>query len=252
MKNVLIVGYGIVGKNLSHEIRNLHPDIYDKYKTELNTKKSNKVYDFAFICVDTPYIDENIPCDLKEVKNAIFENEAEIYLIKSTILPGSIENLIEETGKKIIFSPEYYGSTHFSNNYVYNFTILGGEKAICKKAIQLLQNVYDGRHRFIVVDSRAAELVKYMENAYLAMKVSFCSQFWNIAKEIDVDYEMLRELFISDPRINPSNTFIFDEHPYWESHCYDKDLAAFSSVYDAPLIEAVISFNEMMKNKYKK
>lgn len=252
MNNILIVGYGIVGKNLFNEIRNLCPDIYDKYKVEVNTKKNNKSYDFAFICVDTPYIDENTPCDLTEVKSALLENEAEIYLIKSTILPGSIDKLIEDTGKKIIFSPEYYGSTHFSNNYIYNFTILGGEKEYCKKAIQLLQNVYDGRHRFIVVNSKTAELVKYMENAYLAMKVSFCTQFWSIAKEIGVDYEVLRELFVLDPRINPSNTFVFDEHPYWQSHCYDKDLAALSNVYDAPLIESVINFNEMMKKIYKK
>lgn len=43
-----------------------------------------------------------------------------------------------------------------------------------------------------------------MENAFLAKKVSFYFQFWEITKNIGVDYELLRELFIAGPRVNPS------------------------------------------------
>ena len=156
MARILIVGYGIVGKNVEKELSYLKPDIYDKY-TNLKTKKDNILYDIAFICVDTPYIDEKNPCDLCEVKNAIQENNAKIYVIKSTILPTTTENLIKQTNKNIIFSPEYYGNTHFSNNYEYDYTILGGDTEICTKVIQQLQNVYDCRHRFIISDSKTAE-----------------------------------------------------------------------------------------------
>ena len=53
--NILIVGYGVVGKNLTNEIIKLKPDIFDKYKKEFNSKRKIK-YDIAFICVDTPLI----------------------------------------------------------------------------------------------------------------------------------------------------------------------------------------------------
>ena len=249
MKNVLVVGYGCVGHNLAVELKNLNPDIFDKYKTDCNTKRKIK-YDFAFICVDTPYVNENNVCDITEVKNAIKETNAEIFIVKSTVLPGTIERLVKETGKKIVFSPEYYGGTQRCNNFGFDFTILGGKKEVCLKVQQLLQNVYDGRHVFRIVDSKTAELAKYMENAFLATKVSFCGQFWLIANEIGVNYEELRECFVLDPRAGKSHTFVYDDKPYWQSHCLDKDVPAVAENYKARLLQSVVEFNKWLKNNF--
>lgn len=191
-------------------------------------------------------------CDITEVKNAINENDAEIYVIKSTILPKTTEKLIADTGKNILFSPEYYGGTQHCNNFEFNFTILGGDRKHCKKVIQALQNVYDARHKFIMTDSTTAELVKYMENSWLATKVSFCCQFYEIAKSLGVDYEELREMFVQDVRVNKSHTFVYDEHPYWSSHCLNKDVPAIANFSNAEFLKSVINFNENQKNKYKK
>lgn len=243
MKSVLIVGYGVVGHNLAKELEKLQPDIYD-IKGE-DSRKSH--YDFCFICVNTPYIDKSNVCDLAQVKAALRDNNADIYIIKSTVLPGTIEKLKEEIGKRIIFSPEYYGGTQHCNNFDFNFTVLGGDKKDCLKVQQLLQNVYDARHTFHIVDSTTAELAKYMENSWIATKVSFCNQFYDIAKECEVNYESLRELFILDPRVNPSHTFVYDDHPYWSSHCLDKDVPAIAETFKAKLLQDIINFNEIRK-----
>lgn len=247
MKNVLVVGYGVVGHNLARDIRVLNPDIYDKYKPLHNTKKDGVKYDIAFICVDTPYVDAENVCDTTEVEKAIIENDAEIYVIKSTILPGTTEKLIEKTGKNILFSPEYYGGTQHCNNFRFDFTILGGNKDCCRKVVQALQKVYDGRHTFRITDSRTAELTKYMENSFLATKVSFCIQFHEIAKKAGVAYEELRELFLLDPRVNKSHTFVYDDKPYWDSHCLNKDVPAIASAFDAKLLQSVIEYNNAIK-----
>ncbi|MFR3808005.1 MAG: hypothetical protein ACLTX3_03280 [Lachnospiraceae bacterium] len=68
---ILIVGHGVVGKNLEKELEVSHPDVIDKYKPE-----ENKIevpygvrYDIAFICVDTPIRkEEGVLCDTSEVK----------------------------------------------------------------------------------------------------------------------------------------------------------------------------------------
>lgn len=250
MKNVLIVGYGVVGHNLERDLIKLKPDIYDKFKTEFNTKR-DIVYDFAFICVDTPY-NEVGDCDITEVVNAINENEAKIFIIKSTILPKTTLSLIEKTGKTVVFSPEYYGGTQHCNNFDFAFTILGGDRDACKQVIQLLQNVYDGRHKFVITDSTTAELTKYMENSWLATKVSFCIQFYEIAKSLGVDYEEMRELFVLDERVNKSHTFVYEDHPYWDSHCLNKDVPAIANFANAELLKSVIDFNRKRKDKYKK
>lgn len=252
MKSVLIVGYGIVGHNLAKELEKLHPDIYDKFKPKYNSKKKDKIYDYCFICVDTPYVEQEYPDndiinDISQVKVAIQENEAKIYIIKSTILPNTTENLIKQFNKHIIFSPEYYGGTQHCNNYNFDFTILGGDKEDCCKVQQLLQEVYDARHIFRIVDSKTAELCKYMENSFLATKVAFCIQFYEACKKLNIDYEILRELFILDPRVNPSHTFVYDEHPYYKSHCLDKDVPAIARYLDLDLLKDIIKFNEKQK-----
>ena len=246
MSNVLIVGYGVVGHNLAQELKVLEPDIYDiKYKSLDNRKEH---YDFAFICVDTPYISKNETCRLTQLKSAIEDNNADIFIIKSTILPGTTLALEAEfPHKNFVFSPEYYGGTQHCNNFEFNFTILGGHKDDCIKVQQLLQHCYDARHTFHIVDSTTAELAKYMENCWLATKVSFCNQFYTIAKECLVDYETLRELFILDPRVNPSHTFVYEDKPYWQSHCLDKDVRAIAYTHDAKFLNDLIDFNDTMK-----
>ena len=239
MYNILIIGYGVVGHNLYKELEKLHPDIYDKYKTEYNTKRDIK-YDFAFICVDTP-LTETLGCNDAAVQEALDENNANIFIIKSTILPRQAAYYTRYDN--IVVSPEYYGGTQHCNNFEFNFTILGGNKESCYKVQQMMQEVYDSRHTFHITDAKTAMLTKYMENSWLATKVSFCCQFYDIAEKLGVNYEELRELFILDPRVNPAHTFVYDEHPYWKSHCLDKDVPAIANSEDAELLKAVINFN---------
>ena len=245
MSDVLIIGYGVVGHNLAEELKKLRPHVYDKFKPECNTKE-DKRYRLAFVCVDTPITEDKL-CHDGEVWNAIRDNDADIFVIKSTVLPGVTRAIRAQTGKRVIFSPEYYGGTQHCNNYEFNFTILGGEKKDCIEVIQMLQSVYDGRHTFRMTDSTTAELTKYMENSYLATKVSFCCQFYEIARKLGVEYEELRELFVLDPRVNPSHTFVYRDHPYWDSHCLNKDVPAIAYSEEAELLLAVIEYNEKHK-----
>ena len=246
MFNTLIIGYGIVGHNLYKELESIKPDIIDKYKPELTTKKDIK-YDIGFICVDTPLINGLV--DITEVKNAMLENDCDIYCIKSTCPVGTVDKLSKELNKKIVFSPEYYGNTKNCNNYKFDFTILGGDKDSCTKIIQALLPCYDGRHIFRIVDSKIAELVKFMENSFLATKVSFCQAYYNICKEENISYEELRELFVLDPRVNPSHTFVYEDKPYWDSHCLNKDVPSIANQYNNEFIQNIIKFNDGQKNK---
>ena len=62
----------------------------------------------------------------------------------------------------------------------------------------------------------------------------------------------LRELFILDPRVNPSHTFIYEEHPYYKSHCLNKDNRAIAYTYDMPLAKFIIDLNETYKKEFYK
>lgn len=243
MSDILIVGYGTVGHNLAEELAPLDPDVYDKFKTECNTKVDGKRYRCAFICVDTPHLSEETPCDLSQVRAALSETDADLYVIKSTVPVGTTAALGVKTGKRIVFSPEYYGGTQHCNNFEFGFTIVGGRKSDCVEVVQLLQDVYDARHTFRIVDSRVAEMTKYMENAWLATKVTFCVGFFESCEKVGIPYEEVRELFILDPRVNPAHTFVYRDHPWYRSHCLDKDVPSIASQYGDPLLKAVIEIN---------
>lgn len=261
---ILIIGHGVVGGNLAKEIGELHPDIYDLKYGEKNIRRDcydgnyclgnlcfpydYPHYDFAFVCIDTPKMDA-IDAPIDDLVAAIKAHDADIFIVKSTVLPGSIERLKALTGKRIVFSPEYYGGTQHCNNFDFDFTILGGDKTDCLAVQQLLQRVYDARHTFRIVTAETAELAKYMENSWLATKVSFCVQFAQLAEKAGVNYEELRELFVLDPRVNPSHTFVYEDHPYWSSHCLNKDVPTIANWGDAELLKAIIEFNESCKRK---
>ena len=244
-KNVLIIGYGIVGNNFAREIKDLNPDIVDKYKKDVSTIR-NIQYDVGFICVDTP-LKEDKTLDIDEVINCVNNYDCEIYCIKSTCPVGTVEKLTKQTGKRIVFSPEFYGNTKNCNNYSYDYTILGGDKKDCEEIVQILLPCYDARHQFKIVEPKIAELAKFMQNSFLATKVSFCQSFYNVCKEEDLNYSELRELFILDPRINPAHTFVYKDTPYWDSHCLNKDVPAIANQYDMQLIKSVVEFNENQK-----
>jgi UDP-glucose 6-dehydrogenase len=91
-----------------------------------------------------------------------------------------------------------------------------------------------------------------MENAYLALKVSFCNEFYELATRLQVDYEELRELWLLDPRIGRSHTFVFPDKRGFGGRCLPKDLEAVVRIaedvdYQPALLTEVMRTNERMR-----
>lgn len=245
---VKIIGYGVVGKNM-HKIfpkAFIHdPIIGFNYKEKT---------DVAFVCVPTEKLTDG-SADTSIVLKVIKENDADIFCIKSTVPPGTTREIKNITGKNVIFSPEYFGGTEHANYHKYNFVILGGERKLCSKVCEAFKLVSHPETIFRFTDSKSAELVKYMENTWLATKVTFCNEFRRIADLAGIDYNELRELWLLDPRINRSHTFVYDDHPYYDSHCLNKDIPAIIAFcekigYNPSLLKQVFDTNSVFKEVY--
>lgn len=246
--NILIVGYGNIGKHVYKELESLEPDIYDINLIKSN-RKNNWIYDAAFICVPTNGLKDG-SCDTSIVEHAVKETNARLIIIKSTVPPTTTDRLIKETGKNIIFSPEYYGVTQHCKEDP-GFAVFGGEKELCKKAAQIYSRVINGYYKFYFTDTVIAELAKYMLNSFLALKVTFCNEFADVAKKYNVSYPELRELFIADSRISPSHTFVYEDKPYYDSHCFNKDIPALIKFAEGcvPLMVGVEKINLTRKGE---
>lgn len=249
--SVGIVGMGVVGKGMKETFP--WADGYDKAECEnpeIREKLARK--QFVFVCVPTPSMPDG-GCDISIVRYVVDWLQSSTIIIKSTVGVGTTEALIKLTGKDICFSPEYQGNTQHSHPDN-AFVILGGEKRVTAQVAQLYQRAFSCNIRIAQTDTRTAELVKYMENCYLAAKVVFCNEFYRIAQTLKVDYTELRELFLLDSRINPSHTFVYTDQPFYDSHCLNKDIQAFIHIanmlgYKDGLVEAVQGINDRFKKE---
>jgi UDPglucose 6-dehydrogenase len=246
-KKILIAGNGIVGGNM----RKLFPeaDIHDPPQGIFVNPEI--IYDVAFICVPTPCKSSG-ECETSIVEQAISQVSAKIYCIRSTVPPGTCQELALTTGKHIVFMPEYYGETVHANKWNYNFIILAGAKEDTNQVAEVFKRINTGELRVFQTIFETAELVKYMENCFLGLKVTFCNEFERIGRKIGVDYNDLRELFIADPRVGRSHTFVYADQPYYESKCLDKDIPALiefakSIGIRARLMETVKETNDNFK-----
>jgi UDP-glucose 6-dehydrogenase len=103
---------------------------------------------------------------------------------------------------------------------------------------------------FVETDVRTAELAKYMENCFLAAKVAFVNQFYDLAERAGVDYDRLRELFTRDPRVGPSHTQVTAERGFG-GKCLPKDMRSLiawaGGPPGAPLLQNVADYNDAVK-----
>lgn len=256
MTKILICGYGNIGRKTENEMSDLILDeenylicLYDI--KDYNNNNLNYHYEYAFICVSTDKLPDG-SCDISNVWDAVEKIDADIIIIKSTVPPGTSDALsIAFPKKHIVFSPEFYGTTIHAPTKL-NFLILGGEKEDCSKVADLFHLFKPASFRIHFTDYKTAELVKYMENCFLGLKVQFCSEFYDIAQAINVDYNDLRECFVLDERLGESHTYINPNQPYYDSHCLNKDIPGLikfcDGLVDVPIMKAVDKVNNEKKN----
>ena len=236
MKNyrIGVIGHGYVGESQSFAFSpSFDVRVYDKDSLK-STHSLNEVLDsdFVFVCVPTPMKKDGSQ-DLSFVENFFkTAKEGPIYIIKSTVIPGTT-NLLNEKFKnlKIIFSPEFLTErTAKLDILTQTRIILGGDKNLTSK----VRNIYDIRFKnktIIETDSLTAEYIKYMNNTFFASKVSLMNEFYRLANHLGVDWETALYGFVSDQRIGDSHLNVPgpDGKLGFGGTCFPKDINAFIS-----------------------
>ncbi len=256
--NVGIVGYGTVGKAMECWL-SPHTDhqvmVYDKYladwSDDARRRQINKC-DLVFVAVPTLSAADGMTCDTSAVEEVVSWVTAPIC-IKSTVAPGTTDRLSALSGKQIAFSPEYVGEASFHpwrEIEACGFVIVGGSGPAAERTLALYQSVLGPSTPCYRTTAIAAEICKYMENCFLATKVAFVNQFFDIATAFGVGFEELRGLWLADSRIGESHTRVTEERGFG-GRCLPKDMramiAAMAPFGGAPLLESVMVYNELIR-----
>jgi nucleotide sugar dehydrogenase len=268
-----IVGLGYVGKAMYNLFKD-HYEVmyYDPFITldsslaidyghSVSKEELNKC-DLGVVCVPTPMKkDMDNECDLSYVEDAIGWLETPLILLKSTVEIGTTERLKQETGKPIVFSPEYCGeSTHYTATKFTTmiketpFFTFGGDKDHCNALISIFMPVTGPSKVYRSTSATEAEIAKYMENTFFGLKVAFCYEMDQICKAFGVDYNEVRDLWLLDPRISKSHTGVMhtNKKPFG-GKCLPKDINALvqgsiKNGYTPEYIQAILDNNDRLGN----
>lgn len=259
--NIVIAGYGAVGRAIGQVLSPvLKYDIfiYDP-PAGFNPELPERV-DAVVVCVATPP-GENGSCDTSSVKHVLEEfGKAPNYLVKSAVDPVFLSTE-SSSGYNITYSPEFLrGST--SNDPTQDFinselAIYGGGSMrwwheMFKPHMPNLKTV-----RFTSLEQAA--FAKYVENCFLATKVTFFNEMYRIYNSLGgkfIDFDIMVEAICNDSRIGHSHTQVPgpDGNFGFGGHCLPKDLAALRHVaaksgVDTYLLDAVDNANKVYRNE---
>ena len=230
-----------------------------KFSTDL--KDSIKKSDIIFICVGTPTKKNSNGADLTQIYSVSKEiskciNKFKIIITKSTV-PVTTGDEIEKIFKKkviknkfsIVSNPEFLREGEAIRDFIFPDRIVVGSND--KKSKNILRNLYapliSKGAKFISTNRRAAELIKYSSNAFLATKITFINEIANLCEKTGVDVEDVSIGIGLDKRIGSR---FLRAGPAYGGSCFPKDTKAIINTADKfktdlSVIKSVIKSNSL-------
>jgi UDPglucose 6-dehydrogenase len=224
---------------------------------------SIKKSDIVFIAVGTPTAKNGVSADLSQVFSVVKLiskgiKSHKIIVTKSTVPIGTgdkIEKILNKNKKKrlftIISNPEFLREGEAIKDFKYPDRVVIGTND--KRVIKILNELYlpmiNKGAAFVSCSRRAAELIKYASNAFLATKISFINEIANLCEKVHVNIDDVSVGIGLDKRIGSR---FLRAGPAYGGSCFPKDTKALAKVgknYNSPLsiVNSVINFNEKRK-----
>ena len=235
---------------------------YNNKRLKFSTDLKNSIIksDVVFICVGTPTKKNGNGADLSQIYNVAKEirdsiTKFKVIITKSTVpvtTGDEIEKIISQKVSKKLFSvvsnPEFLREGEAIRDFTYPDRVVIGTKD--KRSNKILKNLYSPLiskgAKYVNTSRRAAELIKYASNAFLATKVTFINELANLCEKIDVNIEDISIGMGLDKRIGGR---FLRAGPAYGGSCFPKDtkaIAATAKKFNTNLsvIKSVIKSNE--------
>ena len=230
-----------------------------RLKFSTNLKDSVLNSDIIFICVGTPTKNNGNGADLSQIYNVAKEirssiSKFKIIITKSTVpvtTGDEIEKIILQKVSKKLFSvvsnPEFLREGEAIRDFTYPDRVVIGTKD--KRSNKILKNLYtpliSKGAEYLNTSRRAAELIKYASNAFLATKITFINELANLCEKIDVNIEDISIGMGLDKRIGGR---FLRAGPAYGGSCFPKDTKAIATTAhkfktDLSVIKTVIKSN---------
>ena len=259
--NVGVIGNGFVGSAIVSGF-GLHANlkIFDVNPSKSTNSFSETINgsEFVFVCVPTPMSKSSGgKIDLK-ILHSVFkrielENDRKdnIFIIKSTTIPGTIEKLkTMHPELNIVHSPEFLTERSANLDFINAARIiLGGDDGLLDRVESLFRTRFPHK-KIIKTDPSTAQFIKYMANCFFATKVGFMNEMKQAAERLDINWHSAMNGFVSDGRIGNSHLDVpgHDGSLGFGGKCFPKDLNAFIGLFEAVGVDPTIMKAVWKKN----
>lgn len=272
-----VVGYGYVGKAIAWTFA--HPMIDTmivdpKYDEEITLKSlSDFNPNFVFVCLPTPsnpetgYVDSTL---VEKTVRQLVETTDACIVLKSTVTPDVIErmygSIFPDDHNRFCYWPEFLTEANpYETLANAEFVVLGGLEQACQNLMQLIDGFSTIRtDKFHCMSAVEASFVKYGINTYLATKLTFFNELYDLVNWFGASYNVVSRSITEDSRIGASHSRVpgYDFRRGFGGSCFPKDIAAFSNFStvpsldpDAPpatfrLLKSVIDINNSYRSNY--
>ena len=232
----------------------------NRLKFSTNLKESIIKSDIIFICVGTPTKKNGNGADLSQIFNVAREirsciSKFKIIITKSTVpvtTGDEIEKIISQKIPKKLFSivsnPEFLREGEAIRDFTFPDRVVIGTND--KRSNKILKNLYSPLiskgTKYVNSSRRAAELIKYASNAFLATKITFINELANLCEKLDINVEDISIGMGLDKRIGGR---FLRAGPAYGGSCFPKDTKAIVNTADKfninlSIIKSVIKSNE--------
>jgi len=250
-QKVGIIGVGTVGGAMAGAING--SILYDKYKKIGSIDEINSC-DIIFVCVPTPY-NKKVGCDISAVKDVFSWLQGEkIVVIKSTVVPGTTEMMQKKYPQhKILFNPEFLVAKTAKKDACFPDRQIIGYTKESKNVARIVLKILPKAQFNKIIPASEAEMVKYFGNTFLASKVIFANQIYDLCNKLGINYNLVKDCAGADKRIGLSHLDIFhDGRRGYGGACFPKDVDAFiifakKESVDASFLKTVKKINENLK-----
>lgn len=190
------------------------------------------------------------------------KNAFHVVAIRSTVMPGTCEKfariLEEKSGKKnnedfaVVDNPEFLREgTAVADYYNPPLTLIGSDSDLATEKIKSLYDQLPGE--IIATDVKVAEIMKYVNNTFHALKISFANEIGNICSSLGIDSHKVMDIFCKDRQLNISPYYFKPGFAYGGS-CLPKDLKGLQTLahdlyLSVPVIEGIDKTNDIQKQR---
>jgi UDPglucose 6-dehydrogenase len=257
MRKVALVGNGYLGQAYEQ----VFPEalVYDEPKELYAGEESVEAgrvavnsCDIAIVAVPTDYTDDG-ELDTSIVEDVVNWLDTETILIKSALQPGTVDRLVEETGKNIAVSAEFIGEgkyyqpphkyPHPQDPRQHQLLIVGGEEPARSIAAETLWSRMSPDIRIHLVTALEAEITKMAENTYGALKVTWANVLRDICDQYGANFIQVHQAWSEDGRVDPMHTRSVSDNRGWNSKCYNKDVPAFANISGSEMLKGLLADN---------